>query len=648
MTASPQVANTFFGLDVSQLGAQLMSVRRRLSKRLLLLEFSSSGLRYAEAAPSLDGIRFSHISCVPLPEEALDRGIPSDPEMMASLVKSLCQEKGIPAHRAAVVLSPDVAYQRIVELPSNLTVEKARLYIRDPANAVPLPFPLEQTDFDLYPLPRQQSPHLQPYLLVAIPQTLIDRLISFFDNAGFELQALELGPFSLLRFLADELIGLRESELHLVLELLPDCSQLTVVTATGPIRFERLSAIRDFPDPDLDDGQRKESLEAGLSAEEMTLKDDRYLPISELDLRAVLRDVKAVISELMHQANSTVVRGLTLSGINSAHPLIKDLFQEALDCEVNVLNPILMSRIVGFSPDDLLVQAGLARLMGLGLGFLPREQLLSCHLPVISPSLAVDSLSFMAEEVIIDSQERPAKQEMDFLDVQVTQFLPDETSLEDPEVSLAKEASESPEEGSVVEEEEVSEGDEEWPSLGLDLGMKEASESPEEVSVVEEEEVSEGDEEWPSLRLDLGTKEASESIEEVSVVEEEEVSEGDEEWPSLRLDLGTKEASESIEEVSVVEEEEVSEGDEEWPSLRLDLGMKEASESIEEGSAVEEEEVSEGEEEASLPADTKHLSADSVDAEQHHQENRNEIAFNQPTDNSSERSSLGPLRFKED
>ena len=546
MTASPQVGNTFFGLDVSQLGTQLMSVRRRLSKRLLLLEFSSSGLRYAEAAPSLDGIRFSHISRVPLPEEALDRGVPSDPAMMASLVKSLCQEKGIPAHRAAVVLSPDVAYQRIVELPSNLTAEKARLYIRDPANAVPLPFPLEQTDFDLYPLPRQQRSHLQQYLLIAIPQTLIDRLISLFDNAGFELQALELGPFSLLRFLADELIGLRECELHLVLELLPDCSQLSVVTASGPIRFERLAAIRDFPDPDLDDEQRKEALEAGFSAEEMTLKDDRYLPISDLDLRAVLRDVKAVIAELMNQANSTVVRGLTLSGINSAHPLINDLFQEALECEVNVLNPILMSRIVGFNPDDLLVQVGLARLMGLGLGFLPREQLLSCQLPVMPPSAAVDSLSFMAKEVIIDSQEQPAKQEMDLLDVEVTQLLPDEASLEDPEVSLAQEVSESIDEGSVVEEEEVSEGEEEWPSLGLDLGVKEASES------------------------------------------------------------------------------------------------------IDEGSVVEEEEVSEGQEEASLPVDTNPLSLECVDTEQQHQESRNESEFNQATDNSSESSSLGPLRFRED
>ena len=265
-----------------------MSVRRRLSKRILLLEFSASGLCYAEATPSLDGIRFSHVSRVPLPEEALERGVPSDPAMMATLIKDLCKEKGIPAHRAGVVLSPDLAYQRIVELPSGLTTEEARAYLSNPLNAVPLPFPLEQTDFDLYPLPLQQGSASQPYLLIAVPQALIDRVVSLLNEAGLELQALELGPFSLLRFLADELIGLREFELHLVLELLPDCSQLCVVTSSGPIQFERLSAIRDFPDPELDDLQRKEALEAGLSAEEMTLKDDRYLPISELDLRLFL------------------------------------------------------------------------------------------------------------------------------------------------------------------------------------------------------------------------------------------------------------------------------------------------------------------------------------------------------------------------
>ena len=499
MTASSLVGNTFFGLDISQLGAQLMSIRRRLSKRILLLEFSASGLRYAEASPSLDGIRFSHVSCVPLPEEALERGVPSDPAVMATLIKALCQEKQIPAHRAAVVLSPEVAYQRVVELPFGLTLEEAFEYVRNPDNALPLPFPLNQTDFDLYPINAQKGSKVQPYLLIAVPQVLIDRVISLLNDSGFELQALELGPFSLMRFLGDELISLRESELHFVLELLPDCSQLCVVSSSGPVRFERMSAIREFPEPDLDDEQRQEALGAGISAEEMTLKDERYLPISELDLRAVVRDVKAVMAELMARADSTVVRGLTLSGINSAHPLIKDLFHEALECPVKVLNPVLMPRVVGFTPDDLLVPAGLARLMGLGLGFLPREQLLSCHRPEVAPPLASASLPSLAVDSIIEAEDQPSTAKMDPLDVELIVPLSDGVRVHFRDGALEKEGLEDAEGEVVAEEPEVNEGEEEWPSLGLDVLAKEGLGKSEEEVVAEEPEVNEGEEEWPSI-----------------------------------------------------------------------------------------------------------------------------------------------------
>jgi Tfp pilus assembly PilM family ATPase len=539
MTASSLVGNTFFGLDISQLGTQLMSLRRRLSKRLLLLEFSASGLRYAEAALSLDGIRFSHVSRVPLPEDALERGVPSDPVLMASLIKEICKEKGIPAHRAGVVLSPDVAYQRIIELPFDLTPEESRAYLSNPSNGVPLPFPLEQTDFDLYPLPHQQGSTRQSYLLIAIPQALIDRVVSLLNEAGFELQALELGPFSLLRFLADELIGLRESELHLVLELLPDCSQLCVVTSSGPIQFERLSAIRDFPDPELDDLQRKEALEAGFSAEELTLKDERYLPISELDLRAVIRDVKALISERTAKLDSTVVRGLSLSGINSAHPLIKDLFEEALGCDVKLISPILMPRVSGFSPDDLLVQAGLARLIGLGLGFLPREQLLSCNLPEISPvSLRLAPLPSLAVESIVDVQEHSSRPPMDPVDVEVIQIAKADVGkvslpMIDRDGTSSKMELVKVEEVEEVEDEVESEGEEEWPSLGLSLGVKEEAEKVKEVEEVEDEVESEGEEEWPSLGLSLGVKEEAEKVKEVEEVEDEVESEGEEESLSI-------------------------------------------------------------------------------------------------------------------
>ena len=126
---------------------------------------------------------------------------------MASLVQQLCQEKRIPAHRAAVVLSPDVAYQRIVELPSALIWRKhvSTFSIRLMVLHCLSRWSKRILIYILCPVSRIQC-RLQPYLLIAVPP-LIDRVISLLDDAGFELQALELGPFCLLRFLADELIG---------------------------------------------------------------------------------------------------------------------------------------------------------------------------------------------------------------------------------------------------------------------------------------------------------------------------------------------------------------------------------------------------------------------------------------------------------
>ena len=452
-------------------------------------------MRYAEASLSTEGIRFSHISRVPLPEEALERGVPSDPTIMATLIKAICQEKKIPAHRAAVVLSPEVAYQRVIKLPRDLTAEQAFAYICDPANAIPLPFPLDQTDFDLYPLNHHHGVDLQSYLLIAVPQPLIDSVINLLSDAGFELQALELGPFSLMRFLSDEIATLGESGLHLVLELLPDCSQLCVVGSSGPIRLDRLSAIRDFPDPDLDDEQRQEALSSGLSAESIVIEDERYLPISELDLRAVVRDVRAVISELKNQDDSFVVSGLTLSGINSAHPLLQDLFHESLDCPVQLMNPVLMPRVSGFTPDDLLVQAGLARLMGLGLGFLPREQLLNCSEPVLLQQVASTPTSSLHVDSLVDAQNHPRQLQLTPLDVEVMPVLTDGASRNfSAAEKLQKRAS-----GNVLEEVVASEDEEEWPSVGLELTEKAEEEKETAGNVLEEVVASEDEEEWPSI-----------------------------------------------------------------------------------------------------------------------------------------------------
>ena len=82
---------------------------------------------------------------------------------------------------------------------------------------------------------------------------------------------------------------------------------------------------------------------------------------------------------------------MQLAGINSAHPLLPNLLQESLGLPVQLHRPLLSLGVSGFSLDDVLVQAGLGRLVGLGLGLLSREQLLSCPVNVPKSENNVDN-----------------------------------------------------------------------------------------------------------------------------------------------------------------------------------------------------------------------------------------------------------------
>ncbi len=408
MTNSSVVGSTFFGIDISGLGDQWGSWTRRLSKKVLLLEFGNDFLRLSETSITPNGIQLNHISRVQLPPEALERGVPTDPKKMAVLLQQICQEKKIRARRVAVVLQPEVGFQRIVDLPAELaTTHEARKYLQDSKHGIQIPFPLAQTDFDLSPLlfPGliDQYKDQSHYMLTAIPQLLINRVIETLQIADFELQLLELGSLSQLRSLGVDLTVLSPHQVDLVLELLPNRSDLMMVSSSGLLAFEHLSGIRDFPDPELDEDQAAVALDTGLAAESFVLNDESYLPLSDLDLRVLVSDFKRALKRFYELCSGCEIRCLRLAGINSAHPLLVNLLQDSLGLSVQPHRPLLSLGVSGFSFDDVLVAAGLGRLVGLGLGLLSRDQLLSC--PIKAPNSeqnADDKLSGVGIDQLID------------------------------------------------------------------------------------------------------------------------------------------------------------------------------------------------------------------------------------------------------
>ena len=203
MTATPVIGNTFFGSMSST--QRWLLVHSSEDFQVNPVDRVGSRMLKLPRRVKIRGLEIRHFSRVLLPEGALERSVPTEIDAMAQLLRDLCQEKGIVSHRAAVVLPPELAFQRLVQLPAGLSVKGARDYLLDPTNGVTLPFPLAQTDFDLVPIeaftPAVPEPGLTTFQLTAIPVSLVDPVLSMLDLAGFDLQCLELGSLSSLRLI---------------------------------------------------------------------------------------------------------------------------------------------------------------------------------------------------------------------------------------------------------------------------------------------------------------------------------------------------------------------------------------------------------------------------------------------------------------
>ena len=81
------------GLSFTKLKESYRAFRRQVSKRVLLLEFGNGFVKIAEARFKKSKIVFGHFKYIPLPQEATERGLPTNPKLMAGLIKEIITEE---------------------------------------------------------------------------------------------------------------------------------------------------------------------------------------------------------------------------------------------------------------------------------------------------------------------------------------------------------------------------------------------------------------------------------------------------------------------------------------------------------------------------------------------------------------------------
>ncbi len=358
MTATPP-PNSPSGLaglindpSLVKLREAVRSLRRQLSRRILLVDFSDGCAVVAQCRIRRGRADLLPIDISMVPAEALEKGSPTEPADMGALLREVVNERQIVARRAAVVVPAIATTTMPLCLEAELTPEAALRQLGEASSGVQLPFPRQQADMALVdttdPEAREQHLH-RSYMLMAVQRNITDRLVATFEAAGLELQFVDSGLLAPLRLLDREISELGADDQLLHLHLAPGFTSCTVVWRGGPQKQQRLAPVRPYPliqQPDNDD----------------------YFPITPVDLRSLHRDLEKVISESTQRTTL-----ITLGGTGSAHPGLDELLHEELGLRVQVVRPLEHPAVGNFELPAGMNPQAMGRIVGMALRCLRNE-----------------------------------------------------------------------------------------------------------------------------------------------------------------------------------------------------------------------------------------------------------------------------------
>ena len=266
MTNSSKTNKNKFTL--SSLKKRYFDLLREISSNYLCIEFGYDYLQIAEAYYSKEKVNFKKVIRKEIPPEALEKGVPSDIDAMSELISNTLLEEKIYIKRAAIVLSPDSFFTRLIEIPDSIKDRNIYSYLTNPLSSVQIPISINNTDFIVFKTNQKtKNENFNSFFFIASPKIVIENLLKICEKVNLDFNHAEVGFNSLSRLINyPEILDQNEENQYLImLELLPNCTYLTLFDKSSPIMINRLASIREYP------------MKIG---ELGKLNDSKYLPIS--------------------------------------------------------------------------------------------------------------------------------------------------------------------------------------------------------------------------------------------------------------------------------------------------------------------------------------------------------------------------------
>ena len=212
------------------------------------LEITPERINIAQIAKQ--GQNYKLVKCCwsDIPEGIFEEGKIVDSPALAELIQEFLKENKINSKRVATGVPMRESMIRMIPIPSELDDQELRNLVLNHEASLYLPYPREEVDLDYQKLGYFQDGdgiEKVQVLLVATRREITDAYMETFQQAGLQVDVLEINIFALIRTIREHLRQFSSNEAAVIVDIEFDNTEIAIVVDGVP-QFSRTVPIGTF------------------------------------------------------------------------------------------------------------------------------------------------------------------------------------------------------------------------------------------------------------------------------------------------------------------------------------------------------------------------------------------------------------------
>lgn len=350
------------------------------------VELTPDRINVAQVRRKGQSFRLTQLASAEVPEGVFHEGQILDPPTMADLIQELFAEHKLNANVVATAIPGGRdTVTRIIPVPAELDDNELREMVLNQEAGLYLPFPREEADVDYQKLGffvDEDGIEKVQVLLVATQKEVTDNYLMTFQQAGLDVDILEISSFSLIRTIREQLrqftpqeavaivdIEFENTEISIVLDGVPHFSR-TVPIGTHQIHSALRHAMNLKPTRDTGQLQGMTIPVAPMDSVGVPQMGAATNPGTVAMIRVLgelADELRRSIDFYLNQGEELEVAQLMLSGPGAAIGQLDEFFSQRLSLPATQIDPISTLALEVEGEDLDIQRPGLGVVIGLGL-----------------------------------------------------------------------------------------------------------------------------------------------------------------------------------------------------------------------------------------------------------------------------------------